>query len=189
MSQHDDLFRELGRTLEVSPSRDFASGVRSRIVRRRLIVRATMSGLAMAATVVFVVLVRWPEPAQPIGTLTVAPPVVATPNLAPPPVGVAVNRPAPPRQPRRVIPVAEPDRLQVVTNQMAVLRAAWAGHHATVGEMEAPVVEAPATPEPTPIVVEPVRVAPVVVADYRGNVEVMPIIRRAVAALETKPTK
>ena len=88
--------------------------------------------------------------------------------------------------PRRITPAAEPDQLQVVTNQMAVLRAAWAGHRVVAGEAEVPSLDVVASPEPTPVVVEPVRVVPVVIADRRATAEPLPIIRRAVAALETK---
>lgn len=185
MSQHDDLFQELGRTLDVSPSRDFVEGVRARIARRRLIVRSTMSGLAIAASVLLVVVIRWPEPAQPVAIVPMdAPPVAALSHIAPP-AAASVTPPVAP-QPRRVTPEAEPDRLHVVTNQMAVLRAAWAGHQVTAGETEAPPVEVVTAPDPAPIVVEPVRVLPVVIADQRTPIERLPIIRRAVAALETK---
>lgn len=195
MSRHDDLFHELGRTLDVSPSRDFADGVRARIARRRLIVRSTMSGLAIAASVLLVVVIRWPEPAQPVAIVpTDAPPVVALsqsappapPSVAPrvPPPAVVRHSPAPP--PRRTTPEAESDRLLVVTNQMAVLRAVWAGHRVTAGETEAPPVEVATAPDPAPIVIEPVRVLPVVIADQHTPIERLPIIRRAVAALETK---
>jgi hypothetical protein len=180
MSQHDDLFQELGRTLEVSPSPYFADGVRSRITRRRIVLRTTVSGLAIAASVVLVAVLREPAPvtvAAPMGVATAA-------EVAPPaPPSVAVVR----ALPRRVTPLApaEPDRLMVVTNQMAILQAAWAGHQATV-ETEAPPDAPVPTPELMPIVVEPVRVLPVVIADSHTPVGGLPIIRRAVAALESK---
>jgi len=186
MSEHDDVFQQLSRTLDVAPSREFAKGVHARIARRRLIVRSTVSGLAIAASVVVVALIRWPEPAQSIAIQTVTPPVVALSNITPPTIPAAVTRHVPPPQPRRITPGAEPDRLQVVTNQMAVLRAIWAGHRVTAEETEAPAVEVSAPTEPMPVVVEPVRVLPIVIVDRRPPTEGLPIIRRAVVALETK---
>lgn len=200
MSQHDDLFQQLGRTLEVAPSRDFADGVRSRIARRRMVMRTTMSGLAIAASLLLVVMVRWPEPAQPMAMTATAPAavppvVVASSHLeshgvAPLAAGVPVTSVPQSRRFNRVTPVAEPaaepDPLRVVTNQMAVLRAAWAGHQVTAVETDAPPVDVMTVPEPAPIVVEPVRVLPVVIADHRTPIERLPIIRRGVAALETK---
>ncbi len=187
MNQHDDLFQELGRTLDVAPSRNFADGVRSRIARRRLVMRTTMSGLAIAASLLLVVVTQWPEPAEPN-----LPSAVAANNVtsfaATPTVRAEVEPTAAAPQPRRATQVAlvtEPDRLLVVTNQMAVLQAIWAGHRVTAGETETPPVEVTII-ETTPVVVEPVRVLPVVVVDNRAPIEGFPIIRRAVAALETK---
>lgn len=189
MSQHDDLFQELGRTLDVAPSRDFADGVRSRIARRRLIMRTTMSGLAIAASLLLVVVARWPDPAErspralALGTVAGA----EAPALHQDPLTPGM----PARQVRRAgvvqeVAEAEPDRLQVVTNQMAVLQAIWADQRVTAGETEAPLVEAATTTELAPVVIEPVVVLPVVIADQRTPTEGLPIIRRAVAALETK---
>ncbi len=196
MSQHDDLFQELGRTLDVAPSRNFADGVRSRIARRRLVMRTTMSGLAIAASLLLVVVTQWPEPAEPVAMTATAPLIVpsavaantATSFAATPTVRAEVEPIAAAPQPRRanqVAPVTEPDPLLVVTNQMAVLQAIWAGHRVTAGETETPPVEV-TTIETTPVVIEPVRVLPVVVVGNRAPIEGLPIIRRAVAALETK---
>jgi hypothetical protein len=191
MSQHDDLFQELGRTLEVSPSPYFADGVRARITRRRMVLRATVSGLAIAATLVLAVVLRTPAPVVVEDVARVAPaPVVPAPVA---PTAAAVPMPtAGPREPRTVasqarvaVPVAgDPGRVVVVTNQMAVLQAIWAGHRVTAGETEAPPVVHDS--EPAPIVIEPVRVMPVVIADSHTPVGGLPIIRRAVAALESK---
>ncbi len=201
MSQHDDLFQELGRTLDVTPSRDFADGVRSRIARRRLIMRTTMSGLAIAASLLLVVVAKWPaDIAVPNGAErspralalgTVAGAEAPALHQAP---GSAVRTRAE-RSPRALAlgtvagaeaPALHQDRLLVVTNQMAVLRAVWANQHVTAGETEAPVVEELPTTGPTPVVIEPVRVLPVVIVDSRTPTEGLPVIRRAVAALETK---
>lgn len=188
MSQHDDLFHELSRTLDVSPSRDFADGVRSRIARRRRVMRSAMSGLAIAASLLLVMLVRWPEPSRSIEVLPAdKAPVVAVSNVVSP--SVAAGSVPQPRRSNRVTrvaePATEPDPLRVVTNQMAVLQAVWANQQVT-GETEAPVVEELPTTGPAPVVIEPVRVLPVVIADQRTPIEGLPIIRRAVAALETK---
>lgn len=213
MSEHDDLFRELGRTLDVTPSRDFADGVRSRITRRRVVMRTTMAGLAIAASVLLVVVVQWPGPtgrspraersprALALGTVAGAeapalhqdPDLVARPSAERSPS--AVRSPRAERSPRALAlgtvagaeaPALHQDRLQVVTNQMAVLLAEWAGQRVTGGETETTTVEAVATFELTPVVVEPVVVLPVVIVDQRATVEGFPIVRRAIAALETK---
>lgn len=190
MSQHDDLFHELSRTLDVSPSRDFADGVRSRIARRRLIMRTTMSGLAIAASVLLVVVVRQPAPIAVAELVSVPPaPVVVTSSAPTVPVTPAVPRESGVVTSRRRVALqeaVEPDRLQVVTNQMAVLQAVWAGHRVTAEETEAPAVDVSVPADPMPVVVEPVRVLPVVIVDRRPRTEGLPIIRRAVAALETK---
>jgi hypothetical protein len=188
MSQHDDLFQELGRTLDVSPSRDFSKGVHARIAHRRVVMRTTIAGFAIAASVLLAVVIRGPEPVM------VSMPEVETPVVLPTTASAAGPVPAPRHKPRvttalqRVITevAAEPDRPLVVTNQMAILQAAWAGHSATSAVAEASPVEVMTLPEPGPIVVEPVRVLPVVIADQRVPVERLPIIRRAVAALESK---
>jgi len=196
MIQHDDLFQELGRTLDVTPSRDFADGVRLRIARRRRGMRTTMSGLAIAASLLLAVVATRPEPAPPIARTAPAssnaPSALAAadvPSSAVTPTVRAEVEPAAaapqPRRASRVAPEAEPDRLLVVTNQMAVLQAIWAGHRVTAGETEALPVEVTTT-EAMPVVVEPVRVLPVVIVDQRAPIEGLPIIRRAVAALETK---
>lgn len=199
MSQHDDLFHELSRTLEVSPSPDFADGVRARITRRRTVLRTTITGLAIVASLTLVVVLRTPESGEMVAVERVASaPVVAAPNASAAPAVPAVpavrSVPAAPREPAVTashIPLigpepVQPDRLLVVTNQMAVLRAAWAGHQVTGAAAEAPPVEVVTTQEPPPIVVEPVRVLPVVIADQRTPINGLPIIRRAVAALEMK---
>jgi hypothetical protein len=191
MSQHDDLFQELGRTLEVSPSRGFADGVHARIARRRLMVRATMSGLAVAASLLIAVMVRGPEPAivgEPSRMAAAASPVPTAPVPTPNRVTPAVREPrAAASRPATVArAVAADDRLLVVTNQMAILQAAWAPHQVAAAETEAPPVEVVTPPDPSPVVVEPVRVLPVVIADQRAPINGLPIIRRAVAALESK---
>lgn len=187
MSQHDDLFQELGRTLEVSPSSEFADGVRARITRRRMLLRATVSGLAIAASVMLAVILRTPEPVavEQVARVTPAPivPAPTQPTASAAPVPVTPPRPMAP-QTRVAEEPAESDRLVVVTNQLAVLQAIWAGHRVTAGETEAPLVMSAS--EPGPIMIEPVRVMPVVIGDQRTPVDRLPIIRRAVAALESK---
>lgn len=160
MSQHDELFQELGRTLDVAPSRNFASGVHKRIARRRVMTRAAMSGLAIAASVAVVALVQWPTNEHTATVQMAAPATVATSTATAAPEAAMTQR-AQPQPSRRQRVAIERARIQVITNQMAVLQAAWAAGLLMTRETDAPIIPAAETAEPAQVVVEPVRVAPV----------------------------
>jgi hypothetical protein len=194
MTLHDDdVLHEIGRALAVEPSREFGEGVRRRVARRRVASQTAAWGLAIAAGLVLVATTQWPDnrvvPTSTIvRTMPVPSPVepdVPAEALPSPPVVRA--RPAR-REPRREIAqTAATPEIVVVTNQLAVLQAVWAGHQVTAAEAEAPMVEAPSAGIQSPIVIDPVRVLPVVIAaDERRPADVLPTIRRGFAATEAK---
>ena len=198
----DDVLDELDAALQVEPSRAFADGVRARIDRSRTNTARMWWGLAAAASIGLVTLAVW-RPAT--GSSANDAPVQVA--VAPAPVTVPV---APSRAPDSATPVtpmgrqpavvraavtatASEPRLEVITNQRALLRELWAG----VGNR--PAVETalevmPAAPavevKPlTPIVLDPIVVSPIVmnqIGREPGREGVAPVIRRIDATKETK---
>jgi hypothetical protein len=199
MNERDELLEEIGALLAVTPSRGFGDGVRRRIRRRRHVTRAAMSGLALAASLLLVLVVRRPDPAPPVAMTatvpvaavpTVAASDVAAPNVVAPTTVSTVERRNPVPRPRRVnvvTPAAEPDRYRVVTNQMAVLQELWAVPDALP-------VEAVAAVEMAISPLQPIEIAPIEVAllpdpgtvGARDPKPGWPVIRRAVQSGEHK---
>lgn len=138
----DDVLRDLEAALAVTPSREFAEGVRARIrdesARRRVWPVWTLAGLAAAAAIGLAVLTRphrettasdvtattarLPEPAAPAPVVTV-PPVAASPTVTSREVA-AISRPRAARgEPRRA---AAPEVL-VPRDQASALQTLVAG--------------------------------------------------------------
>ena len=204
-ADHDDALIELDAALQVEPSRAFADGVRARVNRSRTNTARVWWGLAAAASIGLATMALWrpsvEAPVQVAAAPVHAPAPVApktTPDLVTT-LGGRVFRPgnasAGDRVSRLVAPpvvrvtsneASEP-RLEVLTNQGAVLQAIWAdyrGRSLVIAE-GAPTVESPA-PE---IIVNPVVVAPIVVGEIgkeQRPAGATPVIRRASATRETK---
>jgi hypothetical protein len=198
MSERDELLQEISALLTAAPSRGFADGVRSRIGRRRHVRRIAVSGLALAASLLLVLIVRPADP-PPVAMTAMSPAVavpkviasdVAAPGVVAPPAVSAVERRRSVPRPRRVTvvtPVAEPDRFRVVTNQITVLQELWA-------EPDALPVEAPAVVQAIFSQLQPIEIAPIEVAllpdpgavDARDPKPGWPVIRRAVQSGEPK---
>ena len=212
MTDHDDLLKELGAALKVEPSAEFAHGVRTRVQKSQTRTTQMWMGLAAAAAVGFAVMTFW-RPTdggrvlRPGDTTPVQAPAVtqSVPVQAPPPVvaqTAPASVPAPVSDGGRVLrpgnkaapvvrvaanPNTEP-RLEVITNQGAVLRELWADAR---GKR---LVFADSEPEVDPlstklITVNDVVVRPVVVGEIGkepGSGGATPIIRRATATKETR---
>ena len=199
----DDVLKELDAALQVEPSRAFADGVRARVTQSRARTTQMWWGLAAAASVTLAAVVLWrpatyaPANDAPV-KVAVAPPqatVPAVPSKAPESV-VAMAPVATPAVARRratatraaVAAIASEPRLEVITNQGAVLRQLWADYRGrTLVVADAgPIVDGLA---PKPITVGDIVVAPIVVVEM-GKEPVpagaTPIIRRANATKETR---
>lgn len=205
MTENDDVLMDLKTALRAEPSREFAAGVRSRVNRSRVLARRMWWGLAAAATVTLATVALWQpavdEPAVEAvvsDRATVPTPAAFTPAPSAVQERVVANTTAPRsvRRATRVVSVAsdtpfEP-RLEVLTNQPAVLRKLWAGY-STKTLLETPVeVETPATPAPmkplAPVRVDPIVVVPIVVSELvpAGRSGGVPVIRRIEATKETR---
>lgn len=202
-ADHDNVLKELDAALQVEPSRAFAEGVRARVNRSRTSTARVWWGLAAAASIGLATLALWRPAPEPTSVAAVTPAEVApitqptakaSSVTAPPIVAAAPQRPMR-RAERTVTPVVatatasggEP-RLEVITNQGAVLRALWADYQRRplVIAEGAPVVESLTAAE---IVVNPIAVRPIVVSEIGkepGPAGATPIIRRADATKETK---
>jgi hypothetical protein len=192
---HDNVLKELDAALQVEPSRAFADGVRARVTRTQHRTRTMWWGLAAAASIGLVTLAVWrPAVEAPVKVAVAPPPATASavPAKAPEsiaPEGAIGGRVFRPGNTARVARATSSEpRLEVITNQGAVLRALWAdyrGRPLVIAE-GAPVVDGPAT---TAIVVNPIVVPPIVVTEIGkepGPAGATPIIRRADATRETK---
>ena len=199
---HDNVLKELDAALQVEPSRAFADGVRARVNRSSTNTARVWWGLAAAASIGLATLTLWRPAPESASVAAVTPPKVApitqpaakaSSITTPPSVVAAPQRPA--SRERTVTPVVatttasgtEP-RLEVITNQGAVLRALWADYQRRplVIAEGAPVVESLTAAE---IVVNPIAVRPIVVSEIGkepGPAGATPIIRRADATKETK---
>ncbi len=188
----DDVLKELDAALQVEPSRAFADGVRARVNRSQTVNRTMWWGLAAAASVGLATMALW-RPAVEAPVQVVAAPVQATlpvvSKAAPMrerTVGGRVFRPG--NTVRLARTASSEPRLEVITNQGAVLQEIWADYQGrplaiAVGE---PVVEGMAT---KPIVVDPIVVPPIVVSEIGkgpGPAGATPVIRRADATKETR---
>jgi len=208
MTDHvgNDVLKELDAALRVEPSRAFADGVRARIDRSRTNTARMWWGLAAAASIGLATLAVW-RPATgsapndaPVQVAVAPAPATAPTVPARAPEGVVAMAPAapgvPPAVTRRQATVArapetamasEP-RLEVITNQGAVLRQLWAdyqGRPLVLSESES-VVEELST---KPIEVDPIVVRPIVVSEMGkepGPAGATPVIRRVEATKETK---
>ena len=200
MTDHDDLLKELGTALKVQPSTAFADGVRARVKKSQVRTMHMWWGLAAAATVGFAVMALWRPLAEvPVQVATSRP--VETPVSAPAPavpkpptVPSAVERVTPKVRPsatvvRVAVSAGSEPRLEVITNQGAILRDVWAG----IVARRVPLVERDATTassqlDTAGIVVDPLVVAPLVVSEIgkEPTTGANPIIRRANATKETK---
>ena len=199
---HDDVLKELDAALQVEPSRAFADGVRARVNRSRTKTTRVWWGLAAAASVGLATMTLWrpsvETPSVQVPAMVSIAPTQATapvvPNKAPETVAV-VQRPAPSVVRREatvaratVTTVASEPRLEVITNQGAVLRQLWAdyqGRPLVIAEGEAVAEELSAKP----IAVDPIVVQPIVVSEIGkepGPAGATPIIRRVGATRETK---
>ena len=198
-SDHDDVLKELDAALQVEPSREFADGVRARVNRSRINNTRAWWGLAAAASLGLATMALWRPAPDPTSVAAVAPAEVApitqpagnaSPVPAPENVVTASQRPVR-RGERTVTPVvataaASETRLEVITNQGAVLRDLWAA--AGTGAMfetalEAPIPVTPAEVKPiAPIVLDPIVVTPIVLTEIgkgSGREGATPVIRRA----------
>jgi hypothetical protein len=208
MTDHDDVLNELDAALQVEPSRAFADGVRARVNRSRTYTTRVWWGLAAAASIGLATMTLWRpgtlapangEPVQVAAAPTQAP-VPAIPSKVPEPV-VAMPPVAPATVTRSEATVphatvtratlgttASEPRLEVITNQGAVLRQLWAdyqGRPLVIAEAGQVVDELMAKP----IEVAPVVVRPIVVREIGkepGPAGAAPIIRRADATGETR---
>lgn len=199
----DTVLKELDAALQVEPSRAFADGVRTRVNRSRINTTRVWWGLAAAASIVLATVSVWrtstgssanDAPAQ-VAVAPIQATAPAVPSKAPESVvAVApVSSPAVRRRERAIQRVAvattssEP-RLEVITNQGAVLRALWADYRGRplVLAEAAPVVDSQAT---AAIVVNPIEVRPIVVSEIGkepGPAGATPVIRRADATKEAR---
>jgi len=198
MTDHDDVLKELRAALQVEPSRDFASGVRARVRKSKARTNLAWWSLAAAACVGLATAALWRPTIQ-----TSAPTVATTqPTLVPSnsatmasdarsvPVlgGSAVAR----TPVARTAAASEP-RLEVITNQAAVLRQLWAGVNPaalveTIAEGAVPVPVAEVKPI-APIVLDPIVVTPILVTEIgkdSGAAGATPVIRRVDATKETR---
>ena len=203
-ADHDNVLKELDAALQVEPSRAFADGVRARVNRTRTNTARVWRGLAAAAGIGLATLALWrpaPEPTSvaAVTQVTVAPITQPTATASPvttPPSLVAASQRAVSRGERIVTPVvatasASETRLEVITNQGAVLRDLWAA--AGTGAMfetalEAPIPVTPAEVKPiAPIVLDPIVVTPIVLTEIgkgSGPEGATPVIRRANATTD-----
>jgi len=196
---HDDVLKELDAALHVEPSRRFADDVRARVAAEtRARTRRMWWGLAAAASVTLATAALWRSPATVPEAMPTAPTqqasAAAVPDAQPESV-IAGDITTPTSAPvRRVASVSRPaltssePRLEVITNQSAVLRQLWAdyrGRPLVVAEGE-PVVEGLSTKA---IAVETIEVRPIVVSEIGkepGPAGATPIIRRVEATKETR---
>lgn len=170
MTDHDELLTEVGAALQVEPSAAFAPSVRARVDALRRRSRWMWFSIAAACASVAVV-VLWRPSTGPVMVKSepktvVAAHVVVTPPSAPAPEPSSAPRQAQPsRRPAIASPVAttatafvEP-RLEVITNQPALLRELWHGR------VSGAVVAAADTTAATSseLIVKPIEVEPIVV--------------------------
>ncbi|HKW02923.1 MAG TPA: hypothetical protein VJN96_24070 [Vicinamibacterales bacterium] len=189
----DDVLKDLEAALAVTPSPEFAHGVRARIhresSRRRVRPVWTMAGLAAAAAIVLAVLV-WPRQeagpaAVPATASRAAEPAMPSPQVSAPshPAVSQVARAAAPRHsPRAPQPVvsAGPD-LVVISNQRDVLQRLWLRASQTKdlkqedasSPLAAPVGDTPIVSE---LLTAPVTITPLVVTPLGDRGET-PVIR------------
>lgn len=193
---HDDVLKELDAALDVEPSRAFADGVRARLHRSHVSSTRMWWGLAAAASVGLATLALWRPTVEAPVMVAVAPaqaPAPVVPAKAPEAV-VAVSPSSPrvaqrePQVVRVAVQTTSEPRLEVITNQGAVLRELWADYQGR------PLVVAEAGQvvdgmETKPIAVDPLVVRPIVVSEIgkeAGPAGATPIIRRANATRETR---
>jgi hypothetical protein len=184
MTDHDDLLSELGDTLEIDASPEFAAGVHALLTESRRRTRQIQWTLAAAASIGIVSVFAWrsstspavlaPVPQQhtaPASVAAVEPAVVATDQAKPNHRGAA-------SAPQRVestsasvdlpkdtsIASSEP-RLEVITNQGDVLRALWASASHRGAALIADDHEILDHSTVKPIVVESIVVPSIVVVD------------------------
>lgn len=192
MTDHDTLLKELDAALQVEPSSAFPDGVRARVRRSRVRTIQIWCGLAAAACVGFAVM-SLSRPAHEVPVQVTAPLDAPVPSIvkaaSAPTSGGQVFGPGKASAVRASTKASEP-RLEVITNQGAVLRQIWAG----VDDKVLPFAETEATPSADtpagrPIVVNPLTVPPIVVSEIGkepGSGGATPIIRRADATKETQ---
>jgi hypothetical protein len=197
MTNHDDLLKALDAALQVEPSRAFADGVRSRVNQSRINTTRMWWGLAAAASIGFATMTLWrPSPLAPANGEPAQVAVATTPPAAPmipskAPVTVT-GRKAPVAR-AAVATIASEPRLEVITNQRALLRELWAGVGSraaveTALEVTAALPAAEVKPL-TPIVLDPIVVTPIVmnqIGREPGREGAAPVIRRVDATKETK---
>jgi hypothetical protein len=207
MTDHDDdLLRQLDAALQVEPSRDFADGVRARVNHSRINNTRAWWGLAAAASVGLAMIALWRPSVETPVKVAVAPTQATAPAIpSKAPESVVATAPATPLVTRREAtaarvvvrtPASEP-RLEVITNQRALLRELWTvvGTGAMVeAVLEAPIPVTPAEVKPiAPIVWDPIVVTPIVMTEFGkepGREGATPVIRRANATNDaTKETR
>lgn len=201
---HDDVLKELDAALDVEPSGAFADGVRAWVTRSHTRNRNMWLGLAAAASLGLATMALWRPSVEAPAMMAVAPAQASAPAVA----SAQSDRVVPdtalmPIQGQPVAKVARTTvaraavlttsastgpRLEVITNQGAVLRQLWAdyqGRPLVVAEGE-PVVEGLSTKA---IAVETIEVRLLVVSEIGkepGPAGATPIIRRANATKETR---
>jgi hypothetical protein len=201
VTDHDDFLKDLDAALRVEPSPAFAGGVLHKVGRAHDRNRNMWLGLAAAAAISLTTVALWRPADEPVAIVTAhnaAP--SAPPSASPTPVGTNhgfVVLAKTPRSARRVAPLtttssapsgASEPRLEVFSNQGAVLRALWADARGqqlpVINASEAAVLPAVAAIEVNPIVVPPIVVAEL--GKEPGPAGATPIIRRAGATKETR---
>lgn len=189
----DDALKELDAALRVQPSRAFADGVRARVEQSHRRNRNMWWGLAAAASLGLATLALWRPLVETPVQMVAAPvqaPVPAVRTVTPDPVA-AIAR-VRPFVPEGTATSPEP-RLEVITNQGALLRQMWVGVDPggmveTVAEAAVPVPAVKVKPI-APIVLDPIVVTPIVVGEIGnggGRGGATPAIRRVDATKETR---
>ena len=204
MTDRDDLLKELGTALKVEPSSQFANGVRSRVQKSQARTTQMWWGLAAAAAIGLAVMTLSRPSHEVAPQIATTNPVQAAVPAPAPTAGVAKPTPAPAVGGRvfrpGTSPIAGPavvraaasetsePRLEVITNQGALLREMWSVVGARLPLIEMEATDATGQEAATGVVVNPLVVPPIVVNEIGkepaggGN----PIIRRANATRETK---
>ena len=196
----NDALKDLDAALQVEPSRAFADGVRARVNRSRANATRVWWGLAAAASVGLVIVALWRPshegPGQ-VATASVQVPAPA-PEAAPaiakpapePAIGGRVFRPGKTSVVRVAANTTSEPRLEVITNQGAILRELWAPYEKQ--SMVEAVVDGPAPKVDTtlkPLMVDPIVVPPIVLTEIgkpAGSGGATPVIRRIEATRETR---
>lgn len=198
MTEHDELMAELGAALDVEPSPAFAAGVRARIDQRRQRAWWMWGGVAAACATVAAVIAMQPASVPSPAPVTIATASVEAPGAERPTALTAptVERSVPAAVPNVVEPhharastapgaalvarveSAEP-KLEVITNQPALLRELWQGRVLGTVEPVATLESPGAVPvEVQSVEVEPIAVPKIVVDEF--------VIRRVSAVKEQR---